>query len=99
VPVAREHWGNVRPRSGTPVHVSAFPQGGNGGKILRSALMIAVMAAAIYVTGPAGAAWASNTFGVSAAAGGYIAGALGAGVMMLGTLAVTPLIPPPEVKL
>lgn len=89
VEVPAHMWDKVRPRAGTPVHIMAIPQGGNGGKWLRTILLIVVAIVAIY-TGQAEVL--VSEFGTAGAA------AIGAAVGILGSLAVTPLIPPPEMK-
>jgi len=92
VDVPAHMWDKVRPRAGTPVHVTVVPQGGNGGKWLRVVLLIVIAVVTYGIGGYAGlAASAASTFGGTAAV-------WAAGIMLVGTLAVTPLIPPPEMK-
>ena len=92
VDVPAHMWDKVRPRAGTPVHVTVVPQGGNGGKWLRVILLIVIAVVTYGIGGYAGlAASAASTFGGTAAV-------WAAGIMLVGTLAVTPLIPPPEMK-
>ena len=92
VDVPAHMWDKVRPRAGTPVHVTVVPQGGNGGKWLRVVLLIIIAVVTYGIGGYAGlAASAASTFGGTAAV-------WAAGIMLVGTLAVTPLIPPPEMK-
>ena len=92
VDVPAHMWDKVRPRAGTPVHVTVVPQGGNGGKWLRVVLLIVIAVVTYGIGGYAGlAASAASTFGGTAAV-------CAAGIMLVGTLAVTPLIPPPEMK-
>jgi hypothetical protein len=89
VAVAPKYWAYVRPHAGTPVHVTRFPQGGSGGKWVRLVAMMVIT----YFTMGAGATWAAG-WGLSAAA----TSAVYAGAFVMGALAVTPLIPPPEVQ-
>jgi len=92
IDVPAHMWDKVRPRAGTPVHVTVVPQGGNGGKWLRVVLLIVIAVVTYGIGGYAGlAASAASTFGGTAAV-------WAAGIMLVGTLAVTPLIPPPEMK-
>ena len=92
VEVPAHLWDKVRPRAGTPVHVTVIPQGGNGGKWLRTILLIVLAVVTYGIGGYAGlAASAASTFGGTAAV-------WAAGIMLVGTLAITPLIPPPEMK-
>ena len=92
VEVPAHMWDKVRPRAGTPVHVTVVPQGGNGGKWLRTILLIVLAVVTYGIAGYAGlAASAASTFGGTAAV-------WAAGIMLVGTLAITPLIPPPEMK-
>lgn len=74
-----------RIRSDDVVIVSLLPEGGGGSNPLRFVLQIALIAAAVYTGGLAGAAW------------GATAGALvSAGVMMVGTLLLNLAFPPPK---
>jgi len=92
IEVPEHMWDKVRPRAGTPVHVTVIPQGGNGGKWLRTILLIVLAVVTYGIGGYAGlAASAASTFGGTAAV-------WAAGIMLVGTLAITPLIPPPEMK-
>ena len=87
-PVPRELWGKVRPKAGRTIHVTVYPQGGNGGKWVRAILTIVVMYfawwAAPYLAG----------YGASAAA----VGAWAAGISIVGMMAINALIPPPTAK-
>jgi len=85
-PVPRTMWPKVKPRAGQYVHVVVFPQGGNGGKILRIAAIVALTVFA----GPLGAV-VGQALGVGTAIGTGI-------VMAVGTLAINALIPPPTPK-
>ena len=85
--VPRDLWANVTPKPGQCVHITAIPQGGNGGKWLRTILLIVVAVLSIY------------TGGLAAAAYGSLAGAaVGAAVGIVGSLLVNALIPPPTPK-
>jgi hypothetical protein len=90
VEVPAHMWGSVRPRAGTPVHITAIPQGGNGGKWLRTILLIVVAIVAWEV-----APYLTGEFGVFAGANTAM---VAAGLALVGQLAITPLIPPPEMK-
>jgi hypothetical protein len=85
--VDRACWKHVRPKAGAVVTVKVLAAGGGGGgdKTARTVLQIAVMAAAIAVTGPAGAATGWAAFGYYTAA---------AAISVVGSLAINALIPP-----
>lgn len=71
------------------------PEGGEGSDPLRTILMIAVMAAAVWVAGPAGLGLGQTvgaTLGIGAAAGGQLVFGV---VSTLGNLAISALLPPP----
>lgn len=87
-PVPRELWARVKPKPMSLVHVSIYPQGGNGGKWVRAVLLIAL----VVVTYGYAAPYAAAAWGGSAAA-------WAAGMMIVGTLAINALIPPPSPKL
>ncbi|MEN2977856.1 host specificity factor TipJ family phage tail protein, partial [Tistrella arctica] len=74
--IPRDRWHRVRPRAGMMVTVRVLPLGGggDGNKVVRSLLMIAVVAAAAWLGGPLG---------------GFIAGEIGIGVEVATALAVT----------
>lgn len=95
--VDRAVWHRVRPKPGRYVYVRVTPQGGgNGGKnILASILMLVVtVAAAFFAPMIAGALFPGLT-----GAGLKIATSLiGAGLSMLGAMAISALIPPPKVE-
>ncbi|MEN7429150.1 host specificity factor TipJ family phage tail protein [Chromobacterium sp. TRC.1.1.SA] len=81
------NWQCYRLRRGDFVEVRAVVAGGGGaGKVLRSVAMIAVMVAAAYVAGPAGAAF----FGSSG-----MATVAGSAIMIGGSMLVNALLPPP----
>lgn len=80
-------WQCYRLRRGDFVEVRAVVAGGGGaGKVLRTVAMVAVMVAAAYVAGPAGAGFFGST-GMATAAG--------AAVMIGGSMLVNALLPPP----
>lgn len=87
--VPAEMWHRVRPREGTLIHVTRMPAGSSGRKVLRTILLVAVAAVAIWFTGPAGVAM----FGATGAA------IAGAAVGILGALLVNALVPPAKPKL
>src|SRR5690242_2189709 len=80
VHVPRERWARVRPKAGTVVTVRAVAQDGNGNKVLRTVLQIAVLIAANYLFPGGGATLAGKI--------GYAATVIG------GTLVVNALVPP-----
>ena len=82
-------WGVTRPKAGQTIHVTNYPQGGNAGKWVRMVLLVVLMIYAPYLAGYAqGYAWGT-------AATGLYGAALTAGVMMVGTLAITPMVGKP----
>ena len=100
--VPRAQWAFVRPREGRHVYVRATPQGGGSGKnILSSILMLVVVVAAAFfapmIAGALFPALASAAAGTAGAFGFAIAkGVIGAGISLLGAMAVSALIPPPQ---
>lgn len=90
--VPRALWGRVKPKAGRSIHVTVYPQGGNGGggKWLRLVLLVVL----IVVTYGYGAT-AAGAFGVTDAAG---VAAFEAGMIAVGTLAIHALVPPPTAK-
>jgi len=89
IEVPERMWDKIRPRAGVPVHVTVYPQGGNGGKWLRTILLIVVAVLAVY-TGQLEVLQAE--FGTAGAA------AIGAAVGIVGSLLVNALVPPPTPK-
>lgn len=85
-PVAREQWGRLRPKAGHTLHVIVYPQGGNAGKYIRMAALIALSIWAPYIAGYA------QTGVWSTAAANAAAGWATATVMVLGSLAITPMV-------
>jgi hypothetical protein len=69
VRVPREHWSRVRPKAGAVVTVRAVAMDGDGNKVLRTVLQIAVLIAASYI--PVAGVW-----GKIAYAGAVIGGTL-----------------------
>ncbi|RRN78539.1 hypothetical protein EIM50_13700 [Pseudoxanthomonas sp. SGD-10] len=86
--VPRHLWPHLTPRAGAVFQVVNYGIHGSGA---RNVLMIAVAAAAMWVTGGA----AAGLLGSSFAAGTFGAAALGAGVMVGGTMLVDKLVPLP----
>jgi hypothetical protein len=84
-PVSRDLWSKVRPKAGQIVHVTIYPQGGNGGKVLRTVALVVLSIYAPYL-----APYLGYT--------GLGAAAITAGVMIVGALAINALIPPPSPK-
>ena len=85
--VPRDLWGKVRPKPGQTIHATNYPQGGNGGKLVRAALLIIISYYAPYLSGyiqSGGTAWAVGS--------GLAGAALTAGIMAVGALAVTPMV-------
>lgn len=88
--VPEQLWDRVKPKPGTEIRIIVFPQGGNGGKILR---VVAMVALAYVTAGIASGAIATAATGTTY---GFIsAGALSAIVGVVGTMAINALIPPP----
>ncbi|TAN06301.1 MAG: hypothetical protein EPN38_08575 [Rhodanobacteraceae bacterium] len=90
IEVPEHMWNKVRPRAGVPVHVQVYPQGGNGGKLLRSVLLIVVAIVAWYA-----APYLTGEFGLLAGANTAV---VTAGLAIVGQLAISALIPPPTPK-
>lgn len=86
-PVPYAMWSKVRPRAGQTIHVVAVPQGGGGGKILRTVALVALVVLSQGI--------ASGAIG---GLSGFTATAAAAGVMIVGGLAINALIPPPTAK-
>lgn len=81
--VPRELWARTRPKPGQTLHVVVFPQGGNGGKWVR---LVATVVLMYFTYGASGwAAGAASAFGGSAAV-------WGAAIMLVGQLALTPMV-------
>lgn len=80
--------------------MTIVPQGGGGGGgkgILGAILTVAVIIAAVVLAAPTGGAslWLAGATGMSATTAGLV---IGAGVSMLGMMAIQALIPPPSVN-
>lgn len=88
--VPRAMWGKVRPRAGQTIHVAAIPQGGNGGKALRTiAMVVLVVVANVY----------GGAFGTAMGLTGSTATAVGSAAIMIGgSLLINAVIPPPTAK-
>lgn len=81
--ISREMWSKVRPKAGQIVHAVNYPQGGNGGKWVR---LVATVVLMYFTYGASGwAAGAASAFGGSAAV-------WGAAIMVVGQLALTPMV-------
>lgn len=79
-------WAVTRPKAGQTIHVTNYPQGGNAGKWVRLVLTVVLM---YFTYGASGwAASASTAFGGSAAM-------WGAAIMLVGQLAITPMVGQP----
>ena len=87
-PVLRKDWAFIHINNDMVVSFVSLPQGGGGGKILRTVLSIAIMVAAPY----AGAALA-GTLGVTSAIGVSL---ITAAVGFAGSALLNALIPPPS---
>lgn len=83
--IPRALWAHTRPKPGQTVHVTSYPQGGNAGKWVRLVLLVVLT---YFTAGIASGAY-GTVLGVSSASG---LAALGAGLMLVGTLALTPMI-------
>ncbi len=89
--VPRAHWNCVRARAGTIVQVKIVPAGrGGGGKVFRTVLQIAVIAAAIALTATGGPLGGIALFGIPGLGSSLVA----AGITLVGGLLVNALIPP-----
>lgn len=84
-------WRSVRPKAGRTIHIVLYPQGGSSGKWIR---LIAMVVLTYFTAGIASGAY-GTVLGVSSASG---LAALGAGMMMVGMLAINALVPPPTPK-
>lgn len=89
-PVPRAMWNKVRPRAGQAIHVTAIPQGGNGGKILRTVALVALVVVANVYGGALGGA-----LGLTGSTATAVGGAI---IMIGGGMAINALIPPPTAK-
>jgi hypothetical protein len=85
-PVPREAWARVRPKAGVTLHVVVYPQGGNGGKLLKLVAIVAIS----YFTMGAGSTATAAWLGVSTTTLGMIG--------MVAILGINALIPPPTPK-
>jgi predicted phage tail protein len=88
--ISKEAWHLVRLKKNAPVKILVVPQGGGGGGgILKVVAMVAIVVAAVYF-----APIVAGYIGVTSAAG---IAAVGAGLSMIATLAVSALFPPPQI--
>lgn len=88
--IPKEAWHLVRLKKNAPVRILVVPQGGGGGGgILKVVAMVAIVIAAVYF-----APIVAGYIGVTSAAG---IAAVGAGLSMIGTLAISALFPPPQI--
>lgn len=90
--VPREYWSKTRPKAGQIIKVQIFPRGRGARKILRTVLTIAVIAAAVWLTGGA----AAGLLGASFASGTIGAAVLGGVVGVVGQFAINAILPPPS---
>jgi hypothetical protein len=95
VAVPREVWGVTCPAEGARVLMSVRPAGGDGGKILRTVLQIALIATAAWISGGA----LVGAFGQAFAQGALGAAMAAASVVVVGSLAINALVPPPQPSL
>lgn len=96
--IPREWWSHVRPRTnGIPIEVSLWlPPAKGAGNILSIVATIAIIVAATFVAGPAGTAFFTSLgFAAFASTAAAVAGA---GVALLGSLAIRALTPPPSTQ-
>ena len=95
IEVTRDEWDNVYPVESDVISVHVVPLGGGDGKqILRLVATIAIAIAAPGIGNAFGAQFGA-AIGVSAKTGTAL---LTAGVAVVGTLAVSALIPPPTIR-
>lgn len=87
LPVPHVLWAQVKPKAGQMVHVAVYPQGGNSGKWLKLILMVVL----VIVTYGWAAPYLAGVYGGTVAA-------WGSAIMLVGTLAINALIPPPTPK-
>lgn len=84
-------WRRLIPRTGDLILIRAKMEGGGGGnKVLRTVAMVAVVAAAVITQQYYAIPGATGMLGMSAATTGSL---LSAGIMIGGSLVVSPLIP------
>lgn len=91
--VPRVLWAKVKPKAGTLVHVTMYPQGGSARKWVA---IIAMVALTIVTYGAFG--W-QGLAATAATAYGGTAAAWAAGIMLAGSLAISALVAPPTPKL
>ncbi|MEJ7808457.1 MAG: hypothetical protein WKG03_21360, partial [Telluria sp.] len=90
--VPRALWDRVKPKAGTQIACTVMPAGGGSAKKwIRAILMVIVIVIALWITG-GGAAGLIGSMGLTAAQAS-------AAVMILGTMAINALVPPPMPKM
>lgn len=89
--VPRSLWAGFRPKPGVPVHITAFPQGDTGKKILRIVLLIVIAIIAWYC-----APLIAGAMGLTGTALAIGTAVIGAAITMIGGMIVNALIPPPQ---
>lgn len=87
VTIARDLWPTLILKAGQTLRVALRPRGETGRKVLRTVLLIAVVAVAAWITAGAGGALIASSFTASALAAGFAA---------VASLAINALIPPPS---
>jgi hypothetical protein len=85
--IPRSAWQYVKPKPDVPVGVCLYPQGGNGGKWIR---IVAMVVLAYFSAGASSGMFATS--GGMFAAGSTSAMMLSAGIMVVGSLALTPMV-------
>ncbi len=80
-------WGVTRPKAGQTIHVTNYPQGGNAGKWVR---LVAIIGLTYLSAGASSGMFATS--GGMFAAGSTSAMMLSAGIMVVGSLALTPMV-------
>lgn len=89
--VPQKLWSTVRPKRGRVIHIVIYPQGGgNGSKWIR---LVALVVLTYFTYGATG--WGASA---ASATGFGSATAWSAGIMLVGTLAINALVPPPSPK-
>jgi hypothetical protein len=89
LPVERHRWAEITPADGSRLSITVIPEGGQD--LLRGALMIAVVVAAVY-TGQ----WYVGYAAIPGAAGAATAAGISGALTLAGALAVNALVPPAE---
>lgn len=85
--VPRALWDKLRPKAGSHIYVHAYPQGGGGGsKWLRAVLMVVLIVVIVIF----------QQYELVPLLGTTGAAIVGAGLLMIGSLAINALVPPPS---